>query len=250
MLRACLAMLLAAMLLPAQAQDYEREKRWSDEVVPGLVVGDAVWLEGPEGRKFLGLYTETARARAALLIVHGVGVHPDHDVIGTLRSSLADAGYATLSIQMPVLNAEATPREYQALFPNAVARIRAAASWLRSKGAVPVVLVSHSLGCSMSQAYFEATPEPLFASWVCMGLGGPFGSMRNIKVPVLDLYGENDLASVLRSDWRRRITVGSIPGSRQVMIPRADHFYAGGEKELADVIDAFLRGQALAPVPK
>ena len=34
-------------------QDYEREQRWSQEIVPGLVVGDAVWLEGSGGRKFL-----------------------------------------------------------------------------------------------------------------------------------------------------------------------------------------------------
>ncbi len=243
MVRACLAILLAVCLVPAQAQDYEREKRWSDEVVPGLVVGDAVWLEGPESRKFLGLYTDTAKARASLLIVHGIGVHPDHGVIGTLRSGLADAGYTTLSIQMPVLSAEATPREYRSLFQNAVARIRAAESWLRAKGAGPVVLVSHSLGSAMSQAYFEATSGSHFAGWVCMGLGGPFGSMRNVRIPVLDVYGENDLASVLRSDWRRRITVESLPGSRQVKIAHADHFYAGREKELAAAIDGFLRTQ-------
>ena len=50
-------------------------------------------IEGPGGRKFLGLYTEAAQPRAALVIVHGVGVHPDHAVIGALRASLADAGY-------------------------------------------------------------------------------------------------------------------------------------------------------------
>jgi alpha/beta superfamily hydrolase len=179
------------------------------------------------------------------VIVHGIGVHPDHGVIGALRSSLADAGYTTLSIQMPVLGAEASPREYQPLFPNAVARIRAAASWLRDREAGPLVLVSHSLGSAMSQAFFESTPEPPFAGWICMGMGGRFGSMRNVKVPVLDLYGENDLTSVLRSDWRRRITVDSIAGSRQVMVPGADHFYAGKEKELMAAIDGFLRMQVL-----
>ncbi len=245
MVRACVAILLAVFLLQAQAQDYEREKRWSDEVVPGLVVGDAVWIDGPEGRKFLGLLAETAQARAALLVVHGIGVHPDHGVIGTLRSILADAGYTTLSIQMPVLNSDAAPREYEPLLQNAAARIHAAADWLRAKGEGPLVLVSHSLGSAMSRAYFEGTPGAPFAAWVCMGLSGPFGSMRNVKVPVLDVYGENDLPSVLRSDWRRRITVDSLPGSRQVKIAHADHFYAGREKELMASIDGFLRTQVL-----
>jgi len=29
--------------------DYAREKKWADEVVPGLVVGDPVYLETPRG---------------------------------------------------------------------------------------------------------------------------------------------------------------------------------------------------------
>jgi len=40
---AVLASLLAAPL--ARAQDYAREKRWANEVVPNIVVGDAVWLQ-------------------------------------------------------------------------------------------------------------------------------------------------------------------------------------------------------------
>jgi alpha/beta superfamily hydrolase len=243
MARFGLLCLLVALALPAQAQDYERERRWSEEVVPGLVVGDAVWLEGAAQRRFLGLYTESAGARAATVIVHGIGVHPDHGVIGTLRTSLSDAGYSTLSIQMPVLGADATPNEYAAVFPDAVARIGAAARWLQAKGAGTLVLVSHSLGSAMGNRYFESTPAAPFAAWVCMGLGGPFASMRNVKVSVLDVFGENDLPGVLRADWRRRITVDSIPGSRQVRIAGADHFYAGREKQLVAAIDAFLREQ-------
>jgi alpha/beta superfamily hydrolase len=41
--------------------------------------------------------------------------------------------------------------------------------------------------------------------------------------------------------WRRRITLASAPGgSRQAMIPAADHFYAGREDELARTLDAWL----------
>src|SRR5436853_5148707 len=107
MIRACICIFLGVLSLPLPAQDYEREKRWSAEIVPGLVVGEAVWIEGQGGPKFLGLYTETQKAPAAIVLVHGVGVHPDHGVIGALRVSLADAGYTTLSIQMPVQKADA-----------------------------------------------------------------------------------------------------------------------------------------------
>lgn len=42
------------------------------------------------------------------MLVHSVGVHPDFGVVGILRASLADMGYTTLSIQLPVQGREAT----------------------------------------------------------------------------------------------------------------------------------------------
>ena len=245
-MRAWLAILLVVLALPALAQDYGREKRWSDEIVPGLVVGDAVWLEGPEGRKFLGILTETPNAPAAVLLVHGVGVHPDHGVIGALRASLADSGYTTLSIQMPVQKADAGLSDYYpAVFPNAVERIRTAGRWLGAKGYRRIVLLSHSMGSWMSNVHYEQTPDAPFAGWVSMGLTGGYGSLRNVNAPMLDVYGENDLPNVLRADWRRKIAIGTIDGSRQVRIAGADHHYAGREKELNAVIDEFIRAEVL-----
>jgi alpha/beta superfamily hydrolase len=236
-----LALALVFIAGSAAAQDYEREKRWAAEVVPGLVVGDAVQLRSPAGREFLGLYTEAKPAKGAILLVHGIGVHPDHGVIGFLRTALPDAGYTTLSIQMPVQRSDATADDYfPALFPEAAARIQAGADWLRAKGYARPVLLSHSMGSWMSNVYFERTPDAPFRAWICMGLTGAFGRMGNVRAPVLDIYGENDLPSVRRADWRRRMTLGSIPGSTQLMISGADHFYAGKEKELAAAISAFL----------
>lgn len=226
----------------AHAQDFAREQRWADEVVPALVVGEPVWLSGAAQRKFLGLYTEAKDAKAAVVLVHGIGVHPDFGVIGALRVSLADAGYTTLSIQMPVQKADAVSKDYYpAVFPDAVERIRAAGRWLQGKGAGRIVLLSHSMGSWMSNVYYEETANSPFAAWICMGLTGGYGNMSNVKVPVLDLYGENDLRNVLRADWRRKLTIGGIDGSRQVRIEGADHHYAGKEKELSAVIDTFLR---------
>jgi len=59
---------------------------------------------------------------------------------------------------------------------------------------------------------------------------------------VLDMYGEHDLPQVLRADSRRRNTIESIPGSKQVMIAGADHHYIGKEKELAAAIRGFIDG--------
>ncbi len=230
------------------AQDYEREKRWADEVVPGLVVGDAVRIKAASNREFLALYTEPIKpnpALPAIVLVHGVGVHPDFGVIGILRAKLADLGYATLAVQMPVHGKEATVDDYYPkLFPDAADRIAKAADFLRVKGHAKVVLLSHSMGAWMANAYldqaFETTP---YKAWIVMGLTGSYSwPMRRFSMPILDVYGEQDISPVLGAVGRRKFALKQDNGSKQVDIADADHHYSGRENELAAVIDAFLRG--------
>jgi len=243
---AFLACLMATSL--TNAQDFAREKRWADEVVPAVVVGDAVMLKpGPGengGREFLGLYTEAKASKLALVLVHGVGVHPDHGVIGILRANLADMGYTTLSVQMPVAAKEAQVEDYYPkLFPNAAERMVRAAEWLKAKGHARVVLVTHSMGAWMANEYLDKqhTQTP-YQAWVVMGLTGGYSwTMRRYKFPILDVYGENDLEPVLKAEGRRRGALDANNGSRQVRIAGADHFYAQREAELTKAIDAFLR---------
>jgi predicted alpha/beta-hydrolase family hydrolase len=226
-----LLLLLLCLGTSVMAQDYEREARWRSEVLGNLVVGDGVQIALPGGRTFLGLHTPGKRA--AVLLVHGLGVHPDHGLIGILRVAFADMGFTTLSIQMPVLAADVQGQDYYpALFPEAAQRIAAAAQWLAGKGERKVVLASHSLGSWMSQYYLERAKDAPLAAWICMGRGGALAPM---SLPVLDVYGEKDNPAVLQSAGSRR-------ASRQVMIAGADHFYTGKEEELARVLGEFLSG--------
>lgn len=232
--------LLSFLLLAATgaaAQDYERERRWAAEVTPNLVVGDAVSIRA--GREFLGIYTEAKNAKFAVLLVHGMGVHPDHGVTGLLRASLADLGYATLSIQMPVQRSEAAAEDYPVLFPQAAERIEAAAAWLRGKGHARMVLLSHSMGSHMANAYLERAKAVPFSAWVSLGIIWDYAKFAALRVPVLDVYGENDFPAVIAANPRRRAALAAA-GSAQVMIPGADHYYTGREKELATEIHAFL----------
>jgi alpha/beta superfamily hydrolase len=237
---------LAAILLVVvaagrvHAQDFEREARWRAEVVPGLVTGEAVDIPGPAGRPFLGLLTEHATDPAKttlLVIVHGIGVHPDHGIVGRLRMDLADKGYATLAIQMPVLASDAPADQYEPLFANAAERIESSVAWARNRGYRDLVLVSHSLGGRMSNAYFDRVPAPAFRTWVTLGLVAPFSSKfaQAPGVPVLDVYGERDLDPVLKSA-RARERVANASGGRQQRIAGTDHFYAGREAELVSLI--------------
>lgn len=245
-MRIVLAAILAAVgsIAGAHAQDFEREARWRAEVVPGLVIGAAVDIPGPGGRPFLGVLTEPAsddrKATTLLVIVHGIGVHPDHGVVGKLRMDLADKGYATLSIQMPVLASDAPPEHYEPLFGNATERIANALAWARGKGYSDLVLVSHSLGSRMTNAYFDRMGAAGVRAWVALGLGGPYSAKFSLAppVPVLDVYGERDLEPVVKGAAARS-KVATASGARQQAIAGADHFYSGREAELVTLIAGF-----------
>jgi predicted alpha/beta-hydrolase family hydrolase len=244
-MRFVLGLTLIAIAAAAAAQDYQREARWRAQVEPTLVVGEAVDIEGPGDRKFLGLLTEPAdvdRGKTSLaLIVHGMGVHPDHGVVGALRMRLADRGIATLSIQMPVLASDAAPDLYPPVFPNAAERIARAAAWARAKGYRDLVLVSHSMGGRMANAYFDSANTPAFRRWIALGTGAPYSANFSAKpsLPVVDVYGERDYDTVLQSTSQRG-AVAKVSGGSQHRVAGADHFFAGKESELVAVVTAAI----------
>lgn len=230
--------LLSLFALTASAADYAREKKWADEVVPSVVVGDPVYLGPVNGHKFLALYTEAAKPKAAVMVVHGLGVHPDWNLIGVLRSGLAEQGYTTLSVQMPVLAADAAAAAYPATFDEAAGRLKAAAEFLRDKGYRAIAIVSHSMGSRMSLSYIERNPAASAKAWVAIGMptGGSYGK---VGIPVLDLYGSNDLPAVLQGA-KRRADSFKVQGSKQVVVPQADHFFNHRDAELVKTVTAYL----------
>ncbi len=237
--------------LTVSAQDYAREKRWADEIVPSLVVGDAVWLTQSRGKdpahKFLALFADAPGAKTAFVLVHGVGVHPDHGIIGALRLKLNDAGYGTLAIQMPVQANDAKLEDYYpAVFDEAAERLAVAGRWLQDKGYRQIVLLSHSMGAWMANEYLIGAPSTPYSAWVCMGITGRITNPTAVKLPTLDLYGENDLEPARRAaPWRKMMKLFMATGSEQVEVAGADHYYAGRENEAAAEIVKFLKGRQL-----
>jgi pimeloyl-ACP methyl ester carboxylesterase len=227
---------LAAFAGPAA--DYAREKKWADEVVPGLVVGDPVYLQTPRGHhKFLTLFTPVAGTDKAAIVVHGIGIHPDWGMVGTLRTELADRGFATLSIQMPILAADAKSEAYPPTFPEAAERIAEAVEFLKAKGYKQIAVVSHSMGSRMSLGYMTGKPDPAVKSWASLGIS--VGDYKALKLPILDLYGDNDLPPVLANAGKRKQSLAN-KDSRQVMVKRTDHFFTGHEAEMVAAVADFL----------
>jgi len=228
---------------PAQTHaqaDYAREKRWAEEITPAILVGDPVYLALKSGRKFLAIYAPNASAIAGVIVVHGIGVHPDWGPVNPLRSQLSEQGYATLSVQMPVLAADARGDKYAPLFPEAAERLAVAVDFLRGKGLKKVAIVSHSFGSRMTNYFLNHAGGTRIDAWVSIGLAGEFADPATFRAPVLDLYGEKDHPAVIEDAAKRAAAIRGVRGSGQLQVAGADHFFAGMENELVRRVKQFL----------
>ncbi len=222
------------------SQDYAKEKRWADDILPTLMVGDAVWLEQKNGHRFLSLFVDDKSPKGAIIIAHGRGWSPDFELYGTLRTRLADEGYATLSIQLPVLPSTAILGLYVPLYPDARERFQLAVDFLKAKGYTNIAIVSHSLGATMANQYLIRTDDTTVKAWVFIGILQGLEEMYRIKIPTLDIYGSNDWTVTMWGAPEREKQLKEHPGSGQVMVPGAKHFFEGREEELVKIITGFL----------
>lgn len=239
---ASLTFAIALAALPALAQpglDDAREERWAREVVPSIVVGEPVWLATRSRAKVLAILAEPSGApKGGVVVVHGMGVHPDHGMTGGVRAGLADAGYVTLSVQMPVLAANASRDDYRVAVPAAGDRIAAAIAYLRAKGIAKVAIVSHSVGATMVDAYLARPDAARIDAWAPVGMLIDFTAPP--REPVLDVLAATEFPEVDAVAPARARRLPKDGCSRQAVIPEARHYFDRGQPELVAAIAAFL----------
>jgi pimeloyl-ACP methyl ester carboxylesterase len=224
----------------AAAQDYEREARWAEQTLATLVEGEAVRIAQAKGHRFLGLWLPAKQPRGAVIIAHGRGWAPDYDLYGALRIKLAEAGYSTLSIQMPVLPGTAKIGDYIPTFGDAAERLSLAADWLRARGHTKLAIVSHSLGATMANHYLITRNDVKVQAWVFIGIINGLEDMFRIQIPVLDVYGSRDWSVTIVGADERRKQIERIAGSQQVVVEGAMHFFEGQQDRLTQIIVGFL----------
>ena len=222
------------------AQDYEREARWATETLATLVDGEAIRLTQANGHQFLGLWLPAKQPRGAVIIAHGRGWAPDYDLYGILRVKLAESGYSTLSIQMPVLPSSAKLGDYFPTYGDADERFALAADWLLARGNKKLAIVSHSLGATMANHYLIHRSDPKVGAWVYIGIINGLEDMFRIQIPVLDIYGSLDWSVTIVGADERRKQIQRIAGSQQVVVDGAMHFFEDRQDVLNRHIVGFL----------
>ena len=204
------------------------------------MVGDAVWLTQKEGHKFLGLYTEAENARGAVILAHGRGWSPDYELYGILRTKIAEQGYTTLAIQLPVLGGGAKIGDYLYTFPDAAERFQIAADFLKARATRTSPSSRTAWARAMANQYLIKTDDKTVKAWVFIGIINGLEEMFRIKMPVLDVFGSKDWEITQVGAYERKKQIMKIKGSDQVVVPEALHFFEGKEDELTKIIVSFL----------
>lgn len=219
-----------------QAGGSQREMDYADYLRQTVPMEQGIWL-GEGGQSFFALLTEAEKSDhvRAVLLLHDMGEHPDQKpIMHGLRGVLPQHNWTTLSIQLPVREAGAGRADYYGLFDEAHGRIQTAVRYLRKIGAKDIAVVGHGMGAAMAAYSLSLDPNGL-AALALVSLAVPDSSLpqaqtgefiRNIALPILDLYAEFDLPEVVDTARRRRMLGKDNPVYRQVRMNGENHAFA------------------------
>ena len=246
------ALLLGLLWHSAGAADLGREARLKEQIIDYILDGEALMLKAGE-HEFLSIYmeSEAEAPKGGVILLHGRGFHPNWpQVIYPLRTGLVEHGWHTLSIQMPVLDKQATFYDYLDIVPESFPRISAAVGYLKQQGIEQIVLLAHSCSVHMAVAWLEQHPGEPISGFVGVGMGSTDKGqpmlrafpLERFKFPILDIRGELDYPAVhgkAGQRWQAMQQAGH-PRSRQQQVPGADHYFNDRDDALLDAVADWL----------
>jgi pimeloyl-ACP methyl ester carboxylesterase len=225
--------------LNCAASDDKREAEFATDVQKTLNIGHAVWLES-SGKKFLSLYTETAKnpRSGVIILLHDTGGHPNQQaIIKSLRTFFPEHHWATLSLQMPIREASAPVDDYFSLMPEAKARLKAGIQFAKTEKAEKIVVIGYGLGSLMASSALTEKNDDVNAL-ITISLPVPetreidaqtLKIIPKITLPMLDIYGAADMPNVVNSARERQVAGKINPKYRQMKLDDEGHFYLHDE---------------------
>jgi predicted esterase len=229
--------------------DALRERQYAIEILRDLHSGSAVYLGE---NQYFALYneTETAENRGTAILLHDAGQHPDSKpLIYNLRTQLPEHLWATLSLQLPVYEYGIQTNEYFELFPEVFKRIQAAIDYLQKSDVKNIALIGYGMGGLMAVSYAFESKNTAVKAIVAISLPAPeteykFSNtlkfLRKINLPLLDIYGSADIATISSHARKKRIAAKHNPQYRQVMINETQRPYQNYQQLLVKRIYSWL----------
>jgi len=247
------------------------EKEWLAEVGESIEVGKKVMItlyssDGTErNEKYLAFYAERnlLTERGTIVILHDRESHPDwKSVVRPLRTELPDTGWNTLSLQLPILEKDVNSfEELDKFYKQSYERINGAILFLNEQKAKNVMVVAYgtstmtALSYISNQARMSSLRLPV-AAISALVLISPYSVKEEkyieqeltplslIRIPVLDLYGGDDL-DIVKKYAKKRAGLAKRSGNAKYLqqkIENADHFYMAQSDTVVKRVHSFFMG--------
>ena len=245
----------------SDSTDYDWETRISNRIVEKARVTELFWVK-KQGDTYLALFNKQniLKAKGAAIILHSIGGHADWpQTISPIRNTLPEHGWATLSIQLPLISPENNIEKYGETFKETERRIIAAVRLLREQGFFKIIIIGHGFGSLSSLVYLQKEHSQNVDAIVAISLQDyayikpPINILRlieKIKIPVLDIYGSLDFEEGIESAPERR-HASRKNGNRkytQIEIKGADHYFYNMENTLIENIIAWANETILSDI--
>lgn len=236
------------LLGSAATADLLTSQRMQREITEaGDLRGEVIELQTKDG-PFLAIHRPRQRgpARGGIVLLHDrLGNADSEEAIRPLRLGLAEAGWDTLSLQLPIQPRSAgaghdTDGSNAALLDEGMA-------WLKARDIDRLVLLAQGdrAGMALQWAAAQRMQELRALILLSAPLASPPGddlrsSLRASGLPLLDIYAERDYPPVIATAPNRSMLGIDNPGYRQRVLPDATSGFFGAEQELIDSIRAWL----------
>lgn len=255
-------LLLIPLWSGAAESDFEKEKYWKKQLSDKIKIGEVIELKAGSN-SFFSIYTKqnTATPKGSIILLHDKAGHPDwFQVINPMRTQLPDRGWNTLSIQLPIRTKPLkTPQELDTFYQQAFPRIDSAISYLKSQKEKNIVLVAHGMGASIALLFSrdhnlaKSATKPVATLAALVIISAPHIRtpehpensvvlLEKIKLPILDIYGMDDLDIVVQSAKARQ-GAAKRSGKKfytQQVIFGADHLFTSQINMLITRVHSWL----------
>lgn len=235
--------------------DTDKEGAIADKLSAQLEYGDIIWLQTDKNSEFPAIYTLPVynKKDRAVILLHGMSAHMDWPVvISPLRGFFRDRMWSSLSVQLPVIATGKPPAEYSRTLDEASRRIQSSIQYLKDQGYDTLVLAGYGFGATIAAFFLTNGHTRDIDAFVGISmLARKFLApqvnlldyLEKLSLPVLDIYGSNDLPVIIRTADDRRLFAQKNGADRfsQIMIEGADHYYTGHVQTLFNDIISWLQ---------
>lgn len=215
----------------AFATNYYIEEQISYDLQQSKDKGEIIWLESDNQLKTIALFKEAQgiETLGSILILADLNNPPNWShIIQPLRKDLAIYGWNTLSILMPIKEKNVLIPQLENIYKIAENRIKSAIDYLTKNHNPNIIIIGRRHSANIAIKYLADNKEEsdrITAFVSISSFDSPWINssqiIKNMPIPYLDVYAQNDTTEVIKA-VPKRLIAARFAGQKIKKEPKLD----------------------------